>query len=703
MKQNDFKKKTGSSESFLSKLQQNSVKTVKKIASNPVKSVGMKLFLSFFLSIVILVLTVGFLSYNTSKNIVKERVSSSSLDTIIQAQGKIDILLKQYDLLTFQFLTDPQLSTYMRVVSDKHIEDFERFQSMREFQQKVTSFTMADANLKGVHVFLFNGDVVSSSSASHSPDLENFDWYKRAIEAGGQPVWISTVPTGVIENSNKESSFAIVRQISDIISGKPLGVVMIEIRLSTIEEQVKTLHENGNHFAIVDMNNRYVYYDEQELLEKETSISLGDKSLDKIEGTDQNGDDALISYSRSELTDWVMVGSTPVGQLVKDAQQILKFTLFMAAAAAVLASILSLIMVRLIGRPLVQLRNLMKEGEQGNLKVRTRFKNRDEIGELGLSFNEMMEKITILVKQTNDSAGQVLYNSGELLDASKKTALSAKEISVATEEIASGASTLAIEAERGNDLTVHISGQMHSVVEANLKMGASAAEVRKVSEQGTAYMGELITKTNATEEKTRTMVEKVDRLKESTSSIRKILDVLNNLTKQTNILSLNATIEAARAGAAGKGFMVVADEIRKLADQSRHSIDVVAQITETIQGEIDETVQVLSEAYPMFQEQIQSVKEADKIFNDVQENMSGFIQQLDGVTESIQQLEQSQITLSEAMSSVSAVSQQSSATSEEVASLSSEQLSVSQGLVSLAEQLESLSNSLKESLSKFTV
>src|SRR5690606_14129894 len=226
------------------------------------------------------------------------------------------------------------------------------------------------------------------------------------------------------------------------------------------------------------------------------------------------------------------------------------------------------------------------------------------------------------------------------------TAMSAKEISVATEEIASGASTLAIEAERGNDLTIHIGMQMRNVVDANVQMGTSAAQVRKVSEQGIEYMSELITKTNMTEEKTRTMVEKVDHLKESTTSIRKILDVLNSVAKQTNILSLNATIEAARAGAAGKGFMVVADEIRKLADQSRQSIDVVAQITQSLQSEIDETVHVLQEAYPLFQQQITSVKEVNQIFQDVQGNMVEFIRKLDAVTDSIQQLEQSQQTLS---------------------------------------------------------
>jgi methyl-accepting chemotaxis protein len=178
---------------------------------------------------------------------------------------------------------------------------------------------------------------------------------------------------------------------------------------------------------------------------------------------------------------------------------------------------------------------------------------------------------------------------------------------------------------------------------------------------------------------------------------------LNNMTKQTNILSLNATIEAARAGAAGKGFMVVADEIRKLADQSKQSIDVVGQITETIQKEIDETVKVLSNATPIFQQQIQSVKEADMIFKQVTDHMGGFISQLSAVSDSISTLEQSQVVLSDAMTNVSAVAEQSLATSEEVASLSSEQLNISDGLVKLSDKLDQLSKSLTETLSQFEV
>jgi methyl-accepting chemotaxis protein len=179
--------------------------------------------------------------------------------------------------------------------------------------------------------------------------------------------------------------------------------------------------------------------------------------------------------------------------------------------------------------------------------------------------------------------------------------------------------------------------------------------------------------------------------------------MLNNISKQTNILSLNATIEAARAGAAGKSFMVVADEIRKLAEQSKQSIEIVGQITDTIQREIDETVTALSDAYPVFQQQITSVKEADLIFGQVRGQMDGLNERLKGVNLSLESLEESQSTLTDAMSNVSAVSEESSATSEEVASLSNEQLSVSEGLVKLSESLESLSVSLQDQLKKFTV
>ncbi len=702
MKANRFDKIKQSGGSMLSKVKNASGQASQVRMQNPIKSVGLKLFLIIFLSIVCFVLVVGLLGYNTSKNIIKDKVAESSLETIKQANGKLDLMLRTYESLSLQLMLNAELNDLYSAILENEGDEYAQLLNQQSVTSSLNNYLFADNNLISIQFYFSNGKVISTGgNLSTFDQVKEMPWHIRTQENSGKVTWLPTTLEGY---SKARPSFALARKLTNPNTTVEIGTVLIEIKTEALGEQLLGLGEGDNHIFLLDGDQNLTYSDNPDLLSVPSKIKLPAKGdEDYYEASGQNGEDALIAFNESSITKWNLVGTYPVDSLVEDAKEILNQTFIIALIAALVAVAIGFIVARMIGRPLVQLRNLMKEGEQGNLQVRTNIRSKDEIGQLGQSFNEMMERITVLVKQTNHSAQQVLVNAEVLLDSSKRTALSAKEISVATEEIASGASTLAVEAERGNDLTNHIGGQMLQVVDANLQMGTSASEMRRVSEQGIEYMSQLISKTSSTEKMTRSMVEKVDKLKDSTNSIRKILEVLSNVSKQTNILSLNATIEAARAGAAGKGFMVVADEIRKLADQSRQSISIVGQITETIQLEIDETVDVLSEAYPLFQEQIASVKEADLIFKNVQSNMGVFINQLDGVTESIQQLEQSQLTLSEAMSSVSAVSQQSSATSEEVASLSTEQLNVSQGLVQLAEKLEALSNDLKKSLSSFTV
>lgn len=668
---------------------------------NPVKSVGMKLFLLFFGSILFFVLVSGFFSYIISKDIIKDKVSTETLQTVTQTNEKLDIIFEGYEALSLQILTDSLFNENVAQMSDDKLEEYDKLIIHRELANKFNTYLFSDTSLASINLFLADNKGEISNLSLYDVDITQTPWYKEVKEANGKLVWLETTPTGYV-GTEEIPKFAFSRLMKNTATGQEMGVLVFEVKMKSLETYLASVNigENSELF-MVDSNNKIVYSKDEETVEQTSKIQMN-KEEDNSFTKDENGKKVLLVSHTSELTGWTMVGTIPVNVLTKDAAKILKFTFIFAVAAAILAILIGYLVVRMIGRPLVELRNLMKQGEQGNLSVRTRFKSKDEIGQLGDSFNQMMEQITILVQQTNQSAQAVLNTATQLANSSKQTALSSREISIATIEIATGASTLALEAERGNELTHNIGVQMKNVIASNNQMGKSAAEVQNASEQGTMYMSELITKTSVTEEMTRSMIIKVDKLKESTSSIRKILDVLNKMTKQTNILSLNATIEAARAGAAGKGFMVVADEIRKLADQSRQSIGIVGQITENIQTEIDETVKVLSEAYPVFQQQINSVKEADVIFKKVQQHMGGFVLQLTDVTQSIEQLDKSQFVLSEAMSSVSAVSEESSATSEEVASLSAEQLNISEGLVHLSDELETLSNNLKNSLTRFS-
>ncbi|SEC74018.1 methyl-accepting chemotaxis protein [Paenibacillus sp. GP183] len=675
---------------------------------NPVKSVGMKLFLMFFISILLFVLVVGMVSYQLSKGVIKEKVSVGSQQTITQAGKKLDFVFQTLEDTTLQIMLDKEIQDLLAAVPNIKSGSYESLESSRKITDKLNVFLFANKNIKSLQLYETGGkliNMVGNSTSLSGANVSGEAWFKQTMENNGKASWLDTKEKGY--SGGTASSFAIGRVLKNTTTSNNSGILLIEFGTEVLVNEIGAINLGPeSEVGITNATNKYIATANNANLEKAAKIQLTKEELALAPGTSgsfENADRRMVAYYKTKISGWNLVAHMPVSSLVKDADKIFNFTLIIALVASLIATLIGLFVARSIGRPLVLLRNLMQQGAKGNLTVRANYQSQDEIGQLGKSFDVMMQQITGLVQQTRLSAQLVLETAGELTNSSKTTAIAAREIATATDEISNGAAGLATESERGNELTQHIGARMKKVIEANLEMGTSAADVQSSSEQGTRYMSELISKTNLTEEMIRSMVEKVDNLKESTRSIRKILDMLNNMTKQTNILSLNATIEAARAGAAGKGFMVVADEIRKLADQSRQSIDIVGQITETIQKEIDETVKVLSNATPIFQEQIQSVKEADTIFKQVTTHMSGFIEQLSTVSDSISTLDQSQIVLSDAMTNVSAVAEQSLATSEEVASLSSEQLSISDGLVKLSDQLEHLSNSLKDTLSKFEV
>ncbi|UPK42832.1 methyl-accepting chemotaxis protein [Paenibacillus pabuli] len=676
--------------------------------ANPIKSVGVKLFLIFFAGIMIFVVSLGLLSYAKAKNTIENNASRSNQETIEQTKQKMDIILERFVDTSTQIFFDPEMQSLLQKMSDKNLSAYDTFVNSSSINKQLSNIAFTNKSMEAIYLVPTDetrSTMGTGGSSSSMGDIRNEAWYDELVQAGGYR-WL---PTEVKEDGSA-STFRIARSMKNLQGTTQSYVLIIELKLEVLEQQLKSLDlGEGAILQLIAPDNKVVASTIADRTGKDTDLGFI-KELKEKSGSinteytmDGNSTNMLASYSTMDTSDWKLIGMVPTSILVKDAKGILTLTLWMALVDAAIAVLIGIWMVRMIARPMGKLKDLMQEGAKGNLKVRTPFTSKDEIGQLSAAFNLMMEQITKLVEQTNRSAQEVLDTASELSSASKKTAVSASEIAVATEEIAGGASSLATEAERGNELTDNISRQMESVVNANEQMGDSARHVEKSSQTGTQHLNQLMTKTQKTEEMIGALVNKVDSLKESTSSVLKVLDVMQNITKQTNILSLNATIEAARAGTAGRGFMVVANEVRQLAEQSRQSIDMVGDITDKIMTEMNETVDQLSAAYPLFKEQMDAVKDTNVIFASVQQQMGAFVESLSMVTGSIGELNQSQGTLSEAMSNVSAVAEQSSATSQEVASLSSEQQNISNQLVNLSAKLENVSTELKDTLSRFTV
>lgn len=672
---------------------------------NPMESVGARLFLIFMIAILMVVFGLGTLSYQTAKSTIKEKAAEANQETMEQTAQRLNIILERYVDMSTQIFFDTNMEKNLEALNESNASAFDIYQSSSLLSEQLTNLQFTNNSISSIALVHENPDTpaISTGTSSDLIKLREEEWFTSLIENGGM-LWLPTVE----KENGSESTYRMARVFKNVNANIGTFMIVFEIKSSALEEELKKVNfgENGVVQAISE-DGTVVGSNIAEREGKQTQLTflqdLSEKSGFRDTTNTINGkhQEVLAVYTTLELTGWKIVGMIPVSELIKGANQILLVTIIFAVAATIMALLIGLWMVRMIAKPLSILKDLMQQGAKGDLTVRTAHQSKDEIGQLSTSFNQMMEQITRLVQQTNQTAQDVLQTASELSTASQKTAASATEVAVATEQIAGGATNLASEAERGSEMTELISAQMQKVVVTNEELGSSAREVEGASQQGSTYLTGLISKTEQSEEMIRSLVHKVDQLKQSTSSILNILDVLHNIARQTNILSLNATIEAARAGAAGRGFMVVAGEVRQLADQSKESIDMVAGMTDRIMTEMNETVSALSEAYPLFQDQITAVKDTGEIFQTVEDQMGIFVKRLDETSMSIEALNQSQITLSETMMNVSSVAEQSSATSQEVASLSSEQQSIGYQLVELSTKLEKVSGELKATLSVF--
>lgn len=267
------------------------------------------------------------------------------------------------------------------------------------------------------------------------------------------------------------------------------------------------------------------------------------------------------------------------------------------------------------------LRNI-SQGE-GDLTKRLATISRDDVGKLVSRFNIFVDKTHTLVKMVKENTDRVVSSTHQLTDINKNNYESSQDVVKAIDKVAKGATIQAADLSNIN-LTFTTFG--HELENTSKHMGviASKAQVTAVSaSKDSERLTELISSIFKIGSSFDEIGEKIKKLSENIHNINKITDVIKSIAGQTNLLALNAAIEAARAGEAGRGFSVVADEIGKLAEQSKVSSENIQRLLKSIDVDTEQVVQTTSDVSMDLNDQINVIKGA----------MESFKQLIDAVNE----------------------------------------------------------------------
>ncbi|MGG3913727.1 methyl-accepting chemotaxis protein [Rossellomorea vietnamensis] len=435
-----------------------------------------------------------------------------------------------------------------------------------------------------------------------------------------------------------------------------------------------------------------------------------DKGLEKAANLVETGVgkkylDGIRSYVDMIVVDQQKDLDARIDSLTRQVQLSQIVTIGLSAFAVLLAVFFGIILSHTIKTNTKKISTSILEiaNAGGDLTKRIHVKSKDELADLASDTNQLIAGIAMLVKQVSEMAENVSASSQELLASAEETSRTITSIAETSSEIAAG-----------SDQTTHRMSssleKMNSLEEAARFLfnqaelvRQTARDMRAVAEKGGKTVHASSTKMMSIEETMSNTSETVEALGQRSTQITTIIGTITDIAEQTNLLALNAAIEAARAGEHGRGFAVVADEVRKLAEQSRQAAKGVTEIVHSIQEEVNIIIKQNSDGVKEVIAGVEITNETNASLEDILSQTTKTTVVVDEMVDHIQETLNLSQEVATSFAHVNEIAESTASNTETTAAASEEGSAAMEQVTASASELSQQAEKLKELISSFKI
>lgn len=673
-----------------------------------------KIYLCFLVPIVFMIV-VGMVSYRYAEDGLSQKYMESTQQTANMATDYMDVSCSGVKSAALQYAYDADLEKYFLGLPGQSAMDKTNFYT--DTRVKLMASQTADSFINDIYVITMPGNNCLTTRT-----LDKKDGFYKDLLAEIQEMssdsntikkWISHHDT-IDETYGVNSSSYFLSFAAQ--SSQKMGYVVVDVSSSAVRDLLSGMDlgdgsiigfvtDDGKEIACTrDEEDKAVFFDEEVFTGQDFyAQSAGSEELSGNLEIKYNDKQYLYIYSRSEETGVMFCSLIPSSVVTGQAEKIKNITIAFVIIACIISLLIGSVIAHGILKNMKRISKSLNKVTEGDLTVQVSAGGHDEFQSLARTATNMVLNNKKLVQKLAGTAVQLEASSDDVHNVSNSINEYSSDITKAIDEISIGMTKQSEHAGECVVKTNELSEKMKAISDMVEKAEQLSDKTEKMIRQGTEIVEALSARARETSEITSKVGESIELLKKESETINGFAQTINEISAQTNLLSLNASIEAARAGEAGPGFSVVAEEIRKLADDSGVAAGEIKNKVENIASQTMATVENANKAEGMVAHQQEAVAQVTTVFQEMNNQMQELFENLKEIGDCTASADVERNETLDAVENISAIIQQTASSSSLVRDLASELLNNVEKLSQTAEVLDDNMNGLKTEINAFTI